>query len=132
VLLLGGEAYVDSVTPLLCDESRGVSSQARRSLMAYGASLHAPTLWALYENASADHVLRNLLALMMALPKWESITLFVRARANENIARWNESFNRRSTTPSAHQLQALEEALAKSSLPAETVALIRFSMRAPS
>ncbi len=130
VLALGGEAYVDPVTPLLSDASRGVSSQARRSLMPHGATLHVPTLWAMYESASADHVRRNLLALMTALPKWESITLFVRAGAHEHIARWNEFFNRRPAAPTARQLQALEEALAKSALPEETVTVIRFSMRA--
>jgi hypothetical protein len=98
--------------------------------MPHGASLHAPALWELYETGSSDHARRNVLALMAALPKWDSITLFVRARAYEHIARWNELFNRRSTPPSTRQVQALDEALAKSSLREETVNLIRFSMRA--
>ena len=130
VLTLGGDDYVDRVLPLLSDESRGVSSQARRSLMPHGPVLDAATLWTLYESTTADYVRRNVLTLMTALPRWESITFFVRALAHEHIARWNEFFNRRPSAPTTRQLQALDEALAQSSLPEETIQMIRFSMRA--
>ncbi|HEU4886890.1 MAG TPA: hypothetical protein VFV49_03315 [Thermoanaerobaculia bacterium] len=139
VMALGGDDYVDRVTELLCDRSRGVSSQARRSLMPHGSSMQAAKLWEMYESASEDHVWRNLLALMTALPKWESITLYVRATqdraearadlARRHVAQWNTFFNRRSSVPNARQLEALDTALSESSLDAGTVTVVRFGMR---
>lgn len=139
VMTLDGENSVDRVTPLLCDPSPGVSSQARRALMAHGSSIDAVQLWGMYENASGAHSWRNLLALMGVLPKWESITLYVRAiqdRDEERVAlarqlieRWNTDFNRRSSVPTARQLSALDRVLAASPLDPQTVAIIRFGMQ---
>jgi hypothetical protein len=138
VMTLDGENYVDRVTQLLSDPSHGVSSQARRSLMSHGSRLDGVKLREMYGSASDDHIWRNLLALIGALPKWESITLYIRAMqdgeeeraelAREFIERWNTFFNRRPSTPTARQLGALDRALAESSLDAQTAASIRFGM----
>jgi hypothetical protein len=76
------------------------------------------------------------------LPKWERIVGLLRAAcdtddavatmARDYVVDWNERYNRNQSTPTRERLAEVEEALsrAESRLPADTVASIRFAIRA--
>lgn len=99
-------------------------------------------LWNLFSESRLAHVRRNLLRLIAALPKWESIPYLLHVAhereedlavlAREYVVRWDANFNRSQTVPSRDQLSRLEVALveAEPDLPGSTVASIRFSITA--
>lgn len=139
IVVLGRDAYVDVVMQSLRDEAPGVSRQARLALMPHAATIAASDIAAMYESTQATHVRRNLLLLLRAMSKWDNITIFLRAMrdtdeasefAEESVRSWNAEFNRRSSVPTARQLEALAAALEGAPLDEPTRNAIRFSTRA--
>jgi HEAT repeat protein len=140
LIRLGGDQYLDMVVPTVLDVSSGVSNQACKAVEAYAARIGATCLWALLEKPAAGHVGKNLLRLLAALPKWESIVYLVRAvgekdesltaQARDYVLRWDTRYNRSQSAPSAEQLAKLEAALSKaeSRLPSATVTSMRFAI----
>jgi hypothetical protein len=97
-------------------------------------------LWRLFCESNIVHVRRNVLPLLAALPKWESITYLLLAsndddeviakQARDQVLRWHSMFNRYQALPTLTQLTRLEEALlqARDLLPPHVSDLIRFSV----
>jgi hypothetical protein len=139
---LGGEQHLDTVMERVFDPSPAVSTQACKVVQPHATRVGASRLWMLLEPPAATHVRRNLLRVLGALPKWERIVGLLRAAcdmdgavatmARDYVVDWNERYNRNQSTPTRERLAEVEEALsrAESRLPADTVASIRFAIRA--
>ena len=140
LLRLGGDDYVDPAFDRVLDVSAGVSNQASRMVQRYASRIGASRLWLLFSGSRVTHVRRNLLGLLAALPKWESITYLVRATCDADdsiavlarscVARWNSQYNRSQVAPSGEQLAYLESAFSsgETNLPPQVVASIRFAI----
>jgi HEAT repeat protein len=137
---LGGDDSIEQVIERLLDRSPGVSKQASQALARISAPIDATSLWRLFCESNIVHVRRNVLPLLAALPKWESITYLLLAsndddeviakQARDQVLRWHSMFNRYQALPTLTQLTRLEEALlqARDLLPPHVSDLIRFSV----
>ncbi|HYF77635.1 MAG TPA: hypothetical protein VD973_10915 [Symbiobacteriaceae bacterium] len=142
VMTLAGDRYVRQVLERLFDDSSSVSRQAAKFLEPHAAGIGTPTLWALFEVAPSTHVRQNLLRLVAAMPKWESIGYMVRAAASGDLAtaalareyvrRWNARFNQNQTAATGEQVARLAAALtvAGGHLDERELASLRFTVRA--
>jgi HEAT repeat protein len=141
LIQLGGDRYVDLVMNRVMDASSAVSMRARKAVQWHIARIGGPRLWLSLSESRVAHVRRNLLHLIAALPKWDSITYLVQATqddderitelAQDYTNSWNQRYDRSQTTPTRKQLALLQAALARAenALPAGVVALIRFVLR---
>lgn len=139
VVSLAGDAYAERIAVLLADPSPSVSAQARSSLAPHARAIGGAKLWDLFERSSLSHVRRNALLLMRALPKWDSVSLFLRATcddddelavlARELVTHWSDRFNRGSAVPSGDQLDALETSLAGAKVDERVARQIAFTLR---
>lgn len=139
---LAGDAYFDHFLRCAMDASPGVSKQAFQVLRRYAFYFTGARLWDLFSESKLIHFRRNVLRLIAALPKWESIPYLLRIAhegeetfadlAREYVIQWDAQFNRSQTVPSQEQLGRVEEALtmAEEDLPGATVASMRFSISA--
>lgn len=120
VIRLGGEAYAERVSLLLDDPSPGVSAAARNVLRRHARTLGSAHLRRLFAGASSPHARRNVLHLLAALSKWQSITALLEAVTEEDVAelakayvqRWNASYNRSQVPPLRSDLVSLTAAFA--------------------
>ena len=140
LMKLGGRRFVDAVFDMVLDASAGVSTQARRAILPYVATIGAGRLWSSLQEVTATHARLNLLRLIAALPKWESIGYLVLALRHEEpaipamaaryVVRWDVRFNRSQSVPSLDQLNRLETALSYSTegLSEKTLRTIRFAV----
>ncbi len=141
LLKLGGDNYLELAFDRVLDVSSGVSNRARNAVLRYAPRIGASRLWLLFSEPHERHVRRNLLKLLAALSKWESIICLVRATydgdqslaamAHGHVDRWNSLYNRSQIAPTGEQLVQLESALsnAETSLSPSAVASIRFAIR---
>jgi HEAT repeat protein len=124
LIKLGGEQHVRVVLGMILDRSPSVSAQARRALKPYVRAIGAGPLWTLFEEAVTAHGQMNLLSLIAALSKWDSISYFILGLSHEDPAvselaaslvdRWYATYCRNQLVPSRDQLAQLEAALADS------------------
>jgi HEAT repeat protein len=140
LIRLGGDQYLDAVIEKVLDVSSGVSNQAYKVVQSHVARIGGTRLWAMFENSAPDHVRRNILRLLAALPKWERIVYLLRilcekdesltASAHDYVIRWDSQYNRSQSAPSPEQLTNLETALSKaeSRLPNTLIKSIRFAI----
>lgn len=138
---LGGERYVTTVLDRIIDDAPNVSAQAGREVQAYVTTIGSTLLWTLFEQSSLAHVRKNLLRLISALPKWESITCLINAVdyadnaiaavVKDYIKRWNTRYNHNQSAPTREQLMRLEVALSQhgSSLDKTSLDSISFAIK---
>ena len=139
LMRLAGDQYADLLLDRVGDVSSGVSGQARGVLEPYVARIGAERLWMLFSGSAVPHVRSNLLRLMAALPKWESIRRLVQAagaederiaeQARDYIVRWNSTYNRSQVAPTPDQVADLEDALAEAGSSLPLAESIRFALR---
>lgn len=118
---LGGAQYTHLVLGRVLDATPGVSKQATSALQIHAPAVGGIALWTRFAASSLTHVRQNLLRLMAALPKWESIGFLVRAAgeddeiissvAREYIRHWNAQYNKSQAIPSTEEIQRLKAAL---------------------
>lgn len=121
---LGGDRYRCQVMERVLDAAPSVSAQARRVLQVCAATFSGVELWSRFEAPAAAHVRMNLLHLLAALPKWESLPYLIHAvnekdaaiasLARQFVARWNSTYNRSQSAPSQEQLARAAAALSQS------------------
>lgn len=141
VLKLGGEPYLHLVLERVLDAAPGVSLAATRALQPYAGHLGGTALWTRFATSGLTHVRRNLLCLMVSLPKWDSICYLVQAAGDadevissltlEYIQRWDARYNKGHTVPSSAQVSRLRVALSQwgPNLGPNERALLEFAVR---
>ncbi len=141
LIMLGNAQYLDSLLDRVLDTSPGVSTQARQVAQPYAAILGAPRLWDLFKGTTSAHARKNLLHLLTALPKWDSVVYLLRAvsegdevtaeQARDHLLRWVSLYNRNQTAPSKMQLEQLKTALseAQDGLDVPAAKSIRFTIQ---
>jgi hypothetical protein len=139
VMRLDGEAFVDRVVTMVEESVRSVSSAACNVLLPHATTVGMDRLSAIFQSSAVQHVRCNVLRLMTALPKWQSITCIVRAtsaddstvasRALAYADQWNARYNQRQTPPSKREIDDLVVALADSSLEESAFKEIRFALQ---
>lgn len=141
LIRLGGEQYLTTVLAKIVDIAPSVSAQVRREVKAYVATIGTKCLWDYFEKSSTVHVRKNILCLISALPKWESISCLIQLvdcadnaialAAQEYIHRWNTRYNRSQSAPTRDQLMRLEAALSEhgSSLDEATFNTLSFAIK---
>lgn len=118
---LDGERHLPLLQHALYDESPGVSREARMLLVPMASLLDADTLWeAAYGNCHA-HIRRNAYMLLLHRGKWDQLiyTLrgicvtetFISLMALNHLARWMLRADNKFMPPTAHQRQAIIQAL---------------------
>lgn len=139
---VAGEEAFPGVWDRLFDRSPGASNEACKLIWRYSYRLVPSKLWELFRAPNEGHIRRNLLRLLAALPKWDSISYLIRAthdtdsslaaQAHSYVRRWNSRYNLSQTAPTSKQVEQLEAALVDAGriLPASLVESIRFSLKA--
>jgi len=132
---LKGDGSVPLLGPMILDRSPAVSAQARRALIRHAQVLDVADLDALWRNATAPHMRRNVIRLFGALPKWESIIALLDVAGDDNDAmelvhRWFAAYNRSQIAPTADQLARLQRAMTLSPLDDRRRLELRFTLSA--
>ena len=118
---LDGDNQIDALLAALSNKRPSVAHEAREALKSRLGLLDQEALWRLFKTASQPHARRDVLSLLAALPKWESVPFLVEAAidkdpliqdlAAEKLRGWSSGYNRSFVRPTLIQLARLEEAL---------------------
>jgi len=138
VVHLGGETLLRAVLPMLHDPANSVSSLAVRMLSRHAAVIGAAEIQTQFRVSVAPLLRTNLLRMIAALPKWDSIRMLLDAAtdrdaavasvARDHVRRWITRYNRSSVAPSHEQIELLRAAVsnAKSAIEPGLIREIRF------
>ncbi len=122
VVHLGGERFIQEVLPRLSDPATSVASLAVKMLSRYVAAIGGVELQTRFRASAEPRIRVNLLRMIAALPKWESIRMLLDAAtdrdaavasvAREYVLRWMARYNRSSIAPSNEQVKLVRAAIA--------------------
>jgi HEAT repeat protein len=140
VVHLGGERFVPNVLPSLSDPATSVASLAVKMLSRYAAVIGGAELQTRFQESAEQHSRINVLRMIAALPKWESIRMLLDAATDrdaavasvgrEYVLPWMARYNRSSIPPSKEQVKLVRAAVANavSAIEPELIREIRFTV----
>ena len=118
---LDGDNQIEALLAALTDEKPSVAHEAREALRSRLGFVDKETLQHLFQTQLHLHVKLDVLALLSALPKWDSLPFLVeaaidedstlRAQAVKHLQAWFSRYNHSFTRPTTAQIERLAKAL---------------------
>lgn len=124
IAMLDAVEYKDAFIEMLNHEHKGVSKEAKKSLLKTNYKGDKDTLYRLYMNSNNLHTRDNSAILLCSLPKWDAIQYIVEFYANKEesnihllgksqLSRWINNFNRSFEQPTKSQLDSIKQAISR-------------------
>lgn len=140
VMRLSPARFAAAPLTALADPSPAVSAAARNALRKRAAGLTRTELLGIFSAATTHHTRANVLVVLAALPKWQSLIALLQAATFDDVASlahrhletWNRQYTRSHATPSPQEIREVREALAcvEAKLDRTMVAEIRLGVQA--
>ncbi|MGG3925897.1 HEAT repeat domain-containing protein [Metabacillus fastidiosus] len=124
IAMLDAEHYNNLFLEMLDHEHKGVSKEARKSLLKSYYKDKKDTIYRLYGNSNNVHTRYNAAVLLCSLPKWDAIPYIIEIYANKResdmyllgesrFSRWIVNFNKSFETPTKLQIDSIRQVLNK-------------------